>query len=215
MINGIFGKKKRLWGDEPNQWDIKEMPTGSGAGMPGPEAMGQQPQPKGPSFLNRGLDFASGVADTMIQLRGGPPTHSLMKQRLAQQQFAEAQYERKRTDDFADWTRQQQFKIDNPEPTAYQRDLRASGMDPNSPEAQELYQRKNRNAATAPPIVATNSDGTKTIYPAGAVPRGNSGPTPGMVEDGYRFKGGDPADKNNWEPVGGGVGNNVGGFPGK
>jgi len=28
-----------------------------------------------------------------------------------------------------------------------------------------------------------------------------SGPTVGTVEDGYRFKGGDPADQNNWEKV--------------
>lgn len=27
------------------------------------------------------------------------------------------------------------------------------------------------------------------------------GPQPGAVEDGYRFRGGDPADPNNWEPV--------------
>ena len=39
---------------------------------------------------------------------------------------------------------------------------------------------------------------------AGAInpnlPQGN-GPQTGTVEDGYRFKGGDPADKNNWEKV--------------
>lgn len=29
----------------------------------------------------------------------------------------------------------------------------------------------------------------------------NAGPQPGTIENGYRFKGGDPADQNNWEQV--------------
>jgi hypothetical protein len=32
-------------------------------------------------------------------------------------------------------------------------------------------------------------------------PDDKKGPKPGDIEDGYRFKGGDAADKNNWEPV--------------
>lgn len=32
-------------------------------------------------------------------------------------------------------------------------------------------------------------------------PTQGDAPQPGAVEDGYRFKGGDPADRNNWEPV--------------
>lgn len=30
-----------------------------------------------------------------------------------------------------------------------------------------------------------------------------AGPQPGAIEDGYRFRGGNPADPNSWEPVGG------------
>ena len=41
------------------------------------------------------------------------------------------------------------------------------------------------------------------------------GPQPGMVEDGYRFLGGNPADPNSWEPANGGPASQApGGFPG-
>jgi hypothetical protein len=40
----------------------------------------------------------------------------------------------------------------------------------------------------------------RNLAPRGAPPQGG-GPQPGTVEDGYRFKGGDPADQKNWEKV--------------
>ncbi len=47
----------------------------------------------------------------------------------------------------------------------------------------------------------------------GAAPTGG-GPQPGTIEDGHRFKGGDPADENNWEPAAGGPTQPAsGGFP--
>lgn len=36
---------------------------------------------------------------------------------------------------------------------------------------------------------------------AAPAPAPAAGPQPGAVEDGYRFKGGNPSDQNNWEPV--------------
>jgi len=42
--------------------------------------------------------------------------------------------------------------------------------------------------------------GAPTAAPAGA-PAGPAPPKPGEVKDGYRFKGGNPADPHSWEPV--------------
>jgi hypothetical protein len=66
------------------------------------------------------------------------------------------------------------------------------------------------------PIVAANGDGTFQIIPRGMVQQQpQQGPQVGAVEDGYRFKGGNPADPNAWEPVNGGPTPQAsGGFPG-
>jgi hypothetical protein len=75
-----------------------------------------------------------------------------------------------------------------------------------------------RNQAEGAPLIASNGDGTFTIIPRNMAqgqqggPQG--GPQPGMVEDGYRFKGGNPADPNAWEPAQGGPTPQAsGGFP--
>lgn len=62
------------------------------------------------------------------------------------------------------------------------------------------------------PII-TNGYGS-TVVPRAALPgMGGGGPQPGTVEDGYRFKGGNPADPNAWEQVGGPTPQASGGFP--
>lgn len=60
------------------------------------------------------------------------------------------------------------------------------------------------------PAMATTWQGP-TILPRSQL-GAQAGPQPGTVEGGYRFKGGNPSDPSNWEPVGGTSGNAGGGF---
>jgi hypothetical protein len=81
--------------------------------------------------------------------------------------------------------------------------------------AQQLLTRH----AEGGPIVAANGDGTFQIIPRNVAQQGQpqgqpqGGPQPGHVEDGYRFKGGNPADPNAWEPMGGQTPQASGTFP--
>lgn len=68
--------------------------------------------------------------------------------------------------------------------------------------ADELLQRH----AEGGPLIANNGDGTFTIVPQALVHgQPHAGPTPGTIEEGFRFKGGDPGKQENWEPVHGGA----------
>jgi hypothetical protein len=74
-----------------------------------------------------------------------------------------------------------------------------------NPQAAEQYI---KSETEGNPLIASNGDGTFTIIPRGTVqqqaPQQGGAPQPGTVEDGYRFKGGNPADPNAWEQVEGG-----------
>lgn len=72
----------------------------------------------------------------------------------------------------------------------------------NTPEAQKALEQRRafyeQNAKRAAiPIENPNPIASKKK----AAPQAPSGPTPGMVEDGHRFIGGDPSDPKNWEEV--------------
>lgn len=48
---------------------------------------------------------------------------------------------------------------------------------------------------------ASEAPAAETQMSAKAAPSASSGPKPGYTQGGYRFKGGDPANPGNWEPV--------------
>lgn len=92
-----------------------------------------------------------------------------------------------------------------PEDPTFVRELRAAGIDPASPEGVALL---NNRYAPAPRIVTDPATGQMFVMGGGGGPGGapqSSGPQPGQVVNGYRFKGGNPNDRNAWEPVQGGA----------
>lgn len=93
-----------------------------------------------------------------------------------------------------------------------------AGFQPGTPEFTTAV-RQIVTAGMAQPY--TGSQGETRLYTpevfGGGQGQVQGGPTPGMVEDGYRFKGGNPADPAAWEPVGQGgpTPQASGGFPGR
>jgi len=63
-----------------------------------------------------------------------------------------------------------------------------------SPQEQQQF---SQYQSVVNPKWVTGPDGRPYQTP----PAQNMGPQPGTVEEGFRFKGGDPADPKNWEPV--------------
>jgi len=120
------------------------------------------------------------------------------------QQFAKMQYDRQ-----------------NPKPRTpfeFEGLLGAAGFQPGTPEyqaqANKLLQNRGDPFVTATLPTGDFYAGPQSQFgtylqgqgqPQAAAPMAlhQGGPVVGMIEDGYRFKGGNPADRNSWEPVGG------------
>lgn len=59
-----------------------------------------------------------------------------------------------------------------------------------------------RQALDAVRPIINNGPYGQQFIPRTSIPSGDAGgPRPGTVEDGFIFKGGDPSDPNNWQPV--------------
>lgn len=188
---GLFGRKQK----QPMR-DSRAVPE-----QPPLEVTGQQQRPglfQRPS-THRGI---ATFADTLAKLRSGVDlglTHGINQR--DRQKFEEAQYEKRRSDDFQDQMRMEEYKRNNPSPTALQKDF---GYFQSLDEDQRndlgrLYDMK------TPKLVQDASGRHVSV-------RRSSGPQVGSIVDGYRFKGGDPNSQASWEKAGGGAGNSAGNF---
>jgi len=92
------------------------------------------------------------------------------------------------------------FAADNPDklPMIAQ-EFQAAGIDLNTPQGKQALLN-----AIAGKYGTDYADESGNIRRRAAFdPKSFAQPAPGAVEDGYRFKGGNPADPNAWEKVGG------------
>ena len=100
------------------------------------------------------------------------------------------------------WAQQQMFIMD-----ALERDqdklpglaqeLQAAGYEPGTPEFTAAMRQVINSKYASDYVDQSGNTRRRSVLDLG----GQGGPQAGAVEDGYRFKGGNPSDPNSWEPV--------------
>lgn len=162
-----------------------------------------------------GRNIIGSIADALSTWSGGQADFAqgqLLKKRQA---MLQAEADRQRAAEYADWTHKQEYEAAHPKADAPGPDeelLIAAGLTPGTPEyqaaAKSLFDRK------SDPYVATPlPNGRYYAGPQSGLPTAIGGgtaavatpPSPGEVRKGYRFKGGNVNDPNAWEPVSGGA----------
>lgn len=174
---GLFFNGRRRPSDPP----MVDHPNGM-TNLPGADGAAK------PSFFGQGgagRAIAGYLGDALLRMGGAGPIYQPQVQ-FQQQQFAEqAEQQRRQAAEWSMWQRQQEWKRANPEapqPTEFERAAVAGGFVPGSPEFVALMRRRAENQASAPPLVITNADGTKTVYPGGMIPQGGAQPQRRVVQ---------------------------------
>ncbi len=123
-----------------------------------------------------------GVAADALAGAAGQPGPFAARQRYERQQADQiAAEQRRQAAQYATFVAQKEWERANPaapQPTEFERTVQAAGIQPGTPEYLQIMRQRAENQASAPPMVVTNPDGTKTIFPTGSIPRsGGSVPT--------------------------------------
>jgi len=109
------------------------------------------------------------LGDTLSQWGGGQGTFLPGLARQKQAAAEAAQYQQRRTDEYTDWERKQQYESAHPKTPAddtFTRALVAGGIDPGSPQAKALYlQRAQTLASPAPNFVSDGAGGGRWVTP--------------------------------------------------
>lgn len=190
---GIFGRRNPL---EPMAQQAMPQP----AAMP----IGVEQITKKPGFFGQGgigRQIAGTIGDALLTFGGGDPVYApMMMQRedaRIRQQMAAQKRMQEREDKQWEWQ-------NKPKEAPNNDTINDFNWYKSLPEEErKLYHQMK-------PVVGYMADGTpRVINPYEAQKPAMQA---GTIEDGYRFKGGDPADPNAWEKVGGQSGAPTGGF---
>lgn len=172
---------------------------------------------KKPGFFDRGggwVDAIGILGDALAGAAGQAPIYTQMKlahQRIQQEtdrRLAEARA--RQAAEREEWLWRENWKQAHPD-DQFTQFMIAGGIDPQSEQGKMLYRQRAEGMA-APPLMAVDGfdaqgNPTKTFMPrptlAPSSPAVTSGPTVGTVRNGFRFKGGNPNDRSNWEQMGG------------
>lgn len=168
------------------------------------------PVKRGGMFANGSVGRAAlgGLLDSILQQTGGQPVNMPLMMQQRQRQQAMEDWQAKQSAEFA-----QQMQLARQKATLpsgeFERSLMASGVMPGSPEWAQAMARRVQNQLDpwTNIVVGGNSVMGRQSAVEAALKGGgqaSGGPAVGTVEDGYRFKGGDPSDQRNWEPATGG-----------
>lgn len=180
-----------------------------------------------PTFFGQGgagRAIAGNLGDFLLQLASMQPIYAPAKKEQSEFERGEQLYKRRRADQLTDDERnfgQQVQLLDykrlHPDDQLTQ-NMVAAGIDPTS-DAGRQYYRANVERLTAPPMMSAqgfDEQGNPVLrfFPrAPAAAPATGGPAVGTIRNGYRFKGGNPADQSSWEPIGGPTQPASGGFP--
>lgn len=205
----LFGRSRRGifdMEDQPRPYDTPGIGGDLNLPQPPPAPEQRKPWVEGGKFgVRDGISLAlAGIGDAFQNANGGrgggmDRIFGQLSDNRARK-LAEDQYQRRRTDELTDWTTQKQWERDNPKPIV--NDTVNDYQFINQTLGGDAAKRYLENKTLPPPFVQRNEDGTSTIYPQG-LPRGApvAGPQPGMIRNGFQFKGGNPNDRASWEPV--------------
>lgn len=204
----LFGRKRPMYQGMDPEYTARNIPIGQ-APVSGTIPMGQMEQPQQPRQKPHWLGV---VGDSLSILGGGQAQYvpNFFNQQ-AQQRDAQAKSAAMlegRAYDQGEWTRRQEYERANAKPVNNDTVNDLNWYKTLSDDDRKLYHQ-------IKPTISYRGDGTPVAINPYDLQQGGQrqGPQVGQVEDGHRFKGGDPANPTSWEKIGGSAPQAQGGFP--